>query len=237
MKKKPFIYKNLLLFDELADDDDFFDSEEDDKHFTQYKKTLKHLQKMLNVNGGETRLFKIPPPKPTDARWALPGEKVVFGNYKITAGFFYFGTNLPSEVDYSRNFASLINPNISIPKKKKLDSSQNMIPHVIDYAELSGIQRRKYVLWHIGGRADENIHDWFAMLFLYGLERRVLIDRTRGIVKQDELMQIRDEVQRILELYGGKSIRIRSAYSNFLAYLELECASRKLYDLTFRLNY
>lgn len=230
MKKKLFTYKNLLLFDELLDDDDIFDHVEDDKDFAQYKKTFGKLQKMLKTDGGETRQFMIPVPKPADFHWIQPGEKVALGNHEITAGHFYFGTNMPSGVDDSRNFPSLINPDISIPKKNKLDPKQNTPPYFIDYAELNGIQRREYILWHTGGRTDENIDDWFAILFLYGLERRVFIDKLRGLVKHGELMLIRDEVRRILTLYGGKSMRIRLAYSNFLAFLEIECADQRLYD-------
>jgi hypothetical protein len=230
LKKLSFNYKNLLLFDELAGED-AFDFEEDDKELKKYNEALRRLKVLIDANKEKT--FKIPPAKPVDARWALSGEKITFGNYKITAGFFYFGTNLPSECDDSRNFSALVNPNISIPKKKKLDAKLNMEAHTIDYAELTGIQRRRYVLWHCGGRTDKNIHDWFAMLFLYGLERRIFIDGIRGLVKQDELILIRNEVRRILEMYGGKSMKIRTAYSNFLAYLELECADRKLYDAGF----
>ena len=228
MTKKTFTYKNLLLFDDLEYDDDFFDSAEWDEQLEYYKTTLMRLQR--TKNGDKIKLFRIRSAKPVDARWVMPGEKIVFGSYKITAGFFYFGTNMPSESDYSRNFASLVNPNISIPKKKKLDPKHNMIPNIVDYAELTGIQRRRYVLWHSDGRVGQNIEDWFAMLFLYGLERRVFIDRPRGVVKRDELILIREEVRRLLALYGDKSSLIRRAYSEFLACIELECADQKLYD-------
>lgn len=175
--------------------------------------------------------FKIPPSKPTDARWILPGEKIVFGNYKIEAGFFYFGTSLPAYRRDTGNFASLVNPNLSIPKKKREDAKVSLIPHVIDYAELTGVQRRKYVLWHAGGRGSENMYAWFALLFLYGLERRVLFDGEKGLVKHEELVSIREETERILVLYGGKSAEIKRVYSAFLSYLELKCGDRKLYDV------
>ncbi|MDR2795150.1 MAG: TerB N-terminal domain-containing protein [Spirochaetaceae bacterium] len=231
MKKNPFDFKNMFLFEELMDDDFSENAGKFEREqLKKYNQTFKHLN-LVDINN--PKLFKIPPPRASDARWVLPGEKIVFGNYKITAGFFYFGTSLPSERDDARNFASLINPNISIPKKKKLDPKQSMIPGAVDYAELTGIQRRKYVLWHSGGRIDKNTHEWFAMLFLYGLERRIFIDGLRGLVKPQELLQIRDEVRRILTLYGGRSTRINFAYSNFLACLEIECGDHPLYSIPF----
>ncbi|MDR2343109.1 MAG: TerB N-terminal domain-containing protein [Spirochaetaceae bacterium] len=231
MKKFQLGIENPFLFDDIEEDEVSCD-------FGEYygplvKNGAPPMQGKKRLKGSGGKLFKIPPPRPTDAHWVLPGEKIVFGNYKITAGFFYFGTNLPSEFNDSRNFVSLINPNISIPKKKNLDKKQDMKPNTIDYAELSGIQRRKYVLWHSGGRTDENIYAWFSILFLYGLERRVLVDSLRGIVKRDELVQIRNEAARIIALYGGKSAEIRRTYSTFLAYLEIECGDRKLYDIPF----
>jgi hypothetical protein len=108
-----------------------------------------------------------------------------------------------------------------------------MIPAVIDYAELTGIQRRRYVVWLCDGRTNENIHGWFAMLFLYGLERRVFVDWLRGVVKGGELAEIRNEVQRIIALYGDKDALVRAAYSNFLAYLDLESADSELYNIPF----
>lgn len=232
MKKRSVYYKNLLLFDEFfEDDDDFFDSPEGDARYQNYKEVFGDLRIILSGNG--TKSFKIPRPKPLDVRWIKPREEIVLGNHKITAGFFYFGTNLPSEFDGTNNFSALIDPSISIPQANVHEPDQSMITRTVDYAKLTDAQRREYVKWHAGGRADKNIYDWFAILFLYGLERRVLVDRSRGIVKQDELLRIRDEVRRILALYGGESAAIRSAYSNFLGYLELTCADRKLYEAPF----
>ncbi|MDR0662971.1 MAG: TerB N-terminal domain-containing protein [Spirochaetaceae bacterium] len=233
MKKKSSHHKNLMLFDDF-DDDDFFDFSEENM-----KEALKRLEVLMDgyrkpaAKPAVKPAFKIPPAKATDARWIMPGEKITFGSYKITAGFFYFGTSMPSDYDDSRNFASLVNPNISIPKKKKLDPKQNMVPSVIDYAELTGIQRRKYIVWLCGGRTGENIHDWFALLFLYGLERRVFMDGVRGIVKDEEFTNIRDEAKRILKLYGDKSNPVRAAYSNFLAYFNIERPGSELYNIPF----
>jgi hypothetical protein len=216
------------LNDKTGDDLFLFD----DDIFESMKAAYKQSECVSKYSAKYKKTFTIPPPKLSDARWVQAGERVVFGGYKIDAGLFYFGTSLSSYTCNLANFPALLNPNLAIPKKKKNEPKENPPLNKIDYAELTGIQRRKFISWLCGGRTGDNIQEWFVLLFLYGLERRVLVDGERGLVKQDELITIRDEARRIFELYGGgKNTETRRAYSNFLAFLELKCGEQKLYDI------
>jgi hypothetical protein len=180
------------------------------------------------INGLKKSLFKLPQAPQTDARWIKPGETVFVGKYEIRAGLFYFGSLLPSR--YANNDPSLVNPALPLSKKQKQDPVF-ALPHDMAYAELMSAERRIYVEWLAGDRLDPNVPDWVPVLFLYGLERRMIDDCGRGIVPQEEQIMVRTEIERILVLYDdGKHNETIKLYSHFYQFVELKIADRKLYS-------
>ncbi|HTJ95191.1 MAG TPA: TerB N-terminal domain-containing protein [Pararobbsia sp.] len=70
----------------------------------------------------------------------------------------------------------------------------------LSYAALTPAQRRTYVEWLASERHRADVHVGYLNLYLYGLERRVLIDGSRGELADDEYDTISSELRRLLKL-------------------------------------
>lgn len=131
------------------------------------------------------------------ARWVMPGEGLEIGNIAIAGGFFYEGTPgrggpesidgcvIDSRADVSQNWGS---------------SCPNPSSYRLSYRNLTAEQRRVYLEWLGSEREKSDISENYYRLYLYGFERRVLIDAAVGKVSKDELRDLVRELKRILTL-------------------------------------
>jgi uncharacterized tellurite resistance protein B-like protein len=93
------------------------------------------------------------------------------------------------------------------------------------YAEISPRARAAYLRWLAAGRRHRDVAVGYAFLFLYGLERRVLVDLQRDDgARAAELPLIRAEVERLLGLFGSDG-SFRSYATEFCALLEASSAA------------
>lgn len=139
-----------------------------------------------------------------NAKWIAPGETVTVQKIKISAGMFYLGSTLYSRRGQVEN--CLINPMSSISPKHG-DKAGTSMGYYPSYTLVTPSARRAYLEWLADGRRDTDVGIGHVFLFFYGLERRVFIDRALG-----ELPTIREEVQRLLSIYGSN--RSFSRYAN-----------------------
>ncbi len=128
------------------------------------------------------------------ARWIEPGTAVEVAGLRIEGGMIYVGEHLPGLYGEADN--CLINPNLKIAKSEP-DWSGTTMPYWPSYSKITLNARRAYLEWLAGGRCDPEIGIGHVFLFLYGLERRLFVDKAR----QDS-QPITREVQRLLALYG-----------------------------------
>jgi polyhydroxyalkanoate synthesis regulator phasin len=192
---------------------------------TQKNTAKKNLPAWLKESAHK-QAFTIPPPP--NVRWVLPGEVVEIGKYKITAGFFYFGTLFLNQHGLSE--PSLINADMPFPNKFKNSPHNSKAPDFLDYARLNPLQRREYLAWLSGGRSDPNANEWVVLLFICGLERRFIEDAERGIVSTEEKSEIRNEALRLLNIYGRRHNDAGQSIANFFKFTEFKLSDRKLYS-------
>jgi hypothetical protein len=106
------------------------------------------------------------------AVWLPPGASTVtVGGYEITGGLIYLGSGAPAA--YTATYEpALIDPTLPVRRVRLDDETPGDAP---SYADMSAGARAAYLEWLAGGRAGPTApaHLW---LFLYGLERRVLVD-------------------------------------------------------------
>ena len=91
------------------------------------------------------------------------------------------------------------------------------------YDEITPNARASYLSWLVGGRRDPDAAIGYVFLFLYGLERRVLVDIARNAELRHELPTIGAEVRRLLGLYSD-NYSFRGYSSKFLDVIELLAA-------------
>jgi tellurite resistance protein len=77
----------------------------------------------------------------------------------------------------------------------------------ISYAALTPAQRRAFIEWLASDRTAQGVHVGYLNLYLYGLERRVLLDGSHGELADDDYESIALELRRMLKLSSDWSFQ------------------------------
>ncbi|MGG1948261.1 TerB N-terminal domain-containing protein [Trinickia sp. NRRL B-1857] len=130
----------------------------------------------------------------SSVRWVMPGERLDIGNITITGGFFYEGATGrggPESID-----------GCAVDRRAELsrDCGTTSAPSSfrLSYRSLTADQRRIYLEWLGSEREKSDINENYFRLYLYGFERRILIDAAVGKVSKEELHEIVHELRRIV---------------------------------------
>ncbi|NTW83996.1 MAG: hypothetical protein HGB36_11630 [Chlorobiaceae bacterium] len=202
----------------------------------------KRSGKDLKNDEGVSRLFKVSyeestpmpsyriPSPPSDvvqnARWIPADESVVVAGYTFPSGLIYVGSKLPGR--YGQQDPSLIDPRVPVEKSGNL--RERLMGYWPSYSEISPEARGAYLTWLSTGRDDPEADVGYVFLFFYGLERRILIDGPKDRTVEQERLIIRNEVERLLGIYGKKSGSVQSYLSGFLQLIDSRDFSEKLYE-------
>ena len=150
------------------------------------------------------------------------GETITLHGYTLPGGMLYVGQGLT--YDAYMDEPSLLNPKLAVDARRP-DLLGDTLRYWPSYSEISPSARAGYLTWLADGRREPGVSVSFAFLFFYGLERRILIDLApQAAQHQDELLTIRREVQRLLDIYGHNS-SMRSYASAFIDVLNLLSAN------------
>lgn len=136
------------------------------------------------------------------ARWKLKGIRI--GDIKINRGMFYFGHNMADMPFPKIDEPSLVDPafRISKPQNKEMVKKLSQFP---SYAEMSPEQRWCYIDFLASDRsACSDIG--YAFVYLYGLERRLIIDvKKPNEVSNEERQNLIREIIRLMECFKSRS--------------------------------
>lgn len=124
-----------------------------------------------------------------ELRWVSPSESTAAGSYAIPGGMIYVSNGQPT-VDE----ASTINIRLPIGDSRVYEPL-NYYPQ---YRWITADQRAVYLKWLAAGRKDENPETrelGYVFLFFYGLERRLLMDKSQE-------QEVVAEIVRLLQHYG-----------------------------------
>ncbi|HDX8709374.1 TPA: TerB N-terminal domain-containing protein [Klebsiella michiganensis] len=142
----------------------------------------------------------------TLARWVLPGEVTIVGSVEITGGYFYLGQRMkPTGQSFSEYYddgteASLIDDTLNIYPQHYLyeDSSLGYWP---SYSSLSPDARGAYLSWLSSDRRDASCSVGYVFIYLYGLERKALVDSRDGNTPDAEFRNLFNEVCRLRSVF------------------------------------
>jgi uncharacterized membrane protein YhaH (DUF805 family) len=118
----------------------------------------------------------------------LSASGVPFEGYLV-----YFGTR-PRSQQYEHH-RSLIDPNLDVSNGR--DPQGSTFSYWPNYSELRPEARRSYLEWLSAGRSDPNTPIGYVFIYFYGLERRLVKDRSEA-----DAPAIMDELRRLLAIYG-----------------------------------
>ena len=133
---------------------------------------------------------------PAKAMWYGPGTTVNVGDYEIKSGLVYVGESLLGS-DGIQPDPALIDPSLSL-SNPFMDNHSAMHPC---YREWTPGMRGAYLSWLSTGRTSPCIPEDFLMLFLYGIERRLLIDGPREHFPVSEKLFLIQEMKRLADIY------------------------------------
>jgi TerB-like protein len=108
----------------------------------------------------------------------------------------YLGKNLARQDGYGVENC-LIDPGLPVATRDAGADSDGL-SYYPAYNRLLPETRRAYLLWLASGKNDPNTSIGYVFLYFYGLERRLILDRSTN--EHDTLVA---EIQRLNGLYGG----------------------------------
>lgn len=165
------------------------------------------------------------------ASWIPPGQSVTVAGVVIPGGMVYVGTELPTPS--GRPDPSLIDPSKRVAGRGDY-TERNQMNYWPSYSEISPEARRAYLEWLSGGRHDPEANIGYVFLFLYGLERRAILDsNAEGDVRKAadaDLPAIANEVRRLLAIYGERNGSFHRYATEFLTIAQLSAYTDKLYS-------
>lgn len=135
--------------------------------------------------------------------WVSPGKTIEVAGYIVPDGMIYVGEKLQSAVGWGVD-AALIVPSKEV-NRDQIDRAGQSMSYWPSYSEINPGNRAAYLEWLASGRRDPDVYIGYVFLFLYGLERRLLLDsRTNELVKNETPILL-EEVKRLAHLYGTRS--------------------------------
>ncbi|MBO4349997.1 MAG: TerB N-terminal domain-containing protein, partial [Proteobacteria bacterium] len=128
--------------------------------------------------------------------WHGPGTTVTIGEYSIANPLVYVGESLLGN-DGVQTDPALIQPDLPL-SKPLIERSAAIEPC---YHLWSPGMRSAYLSWLATGRTAPRVPEIFLILFLYGIERRLLIDGPRDHFPVSEKLFLIQEMKRLAEIY------------------------------------
>jgi tellurite resistance protein len=111
-------------------------------------------------------------------------------------GLVYVGRVLKRSDGYGRNDNCLIDPGLTVSRSNADTIGQHM-DYWPAYESMRPSSRRAFLEWLSGGRSDPDTYVGYVFVYLYGLERRGVLERSR-----EDRPAIRAEVERLIAVYG-----------------------------------
>ncbi|MGL1890672.1 MAG: TerB N-terminal domain-containing protein [Spirochaetaceae bacterium] len=150
--------------------------------------------------------------------WIDPDTIIEIDGKEIIGGFFYTG-NFLKGLDAFSNEPSLIDPDLTVNFNNPNISGSGM-GYWPTYSLISPESRAAYLNWLRGSRDNTEDYIGFVFLYLYGLERRLLLDNRKNKLEPQELQDIYTELYRLKDIYNinhSFEIHINSLLSYLMA--------------------
>ncbi len=150
----------------------------------------------------------LPPKTPSEdtvrsssvrATWVPQDGRIFVQGRWISGGMVYVGSYAESANGHWTE-PSLVDPDLPVDWKRA-DWDGETIDDWPSYVHLDPRARAAYLGWLAGGRKDEYVHTGYVELFLYGLERRLLLDIGTDTDHPD-MQPLINELFRLIEIYN-----------------------------------
>lgn len=172
----------------------------------------------------------LPPSRPAlpsmalDDCWFAPGRTVQIGPWTIPDGMIFVLGDSTKRLDSDE--ASIIDTRLPVARP---GTAAVQMPYWPRYAEIEPSARAEYLGWLASGRRDPNVQLGCVFLFVYGLERRLLVDAPASTQARAEVRTIVAELDRLLPIYGASA-----SFTGYVGRLRSVAAVLYLEEVDFR---
>jgi uncharacterized tellurite resistance protein B-like protein len=136
-----------------------------------------------------------PAATPTSSTWVPAGRQVTVGKHRLSHGLVYVGEKLMPQSGWGDRDNCLIVP--SMPVGAHADTSGQYLDYWPSYERLSPSSKKAYLDWLASDRSDPTTPVGYVFLYFYGLERRLMLERSAE--DRDDIIA---EVERLISIYG-----------------------------------
>lgn len=150
------------------------------------------------------------------AKFLHPSDSITIAGHRIEGGLIYVGNALRA-VDGQLIDPCLIVPDLPVARGMA-DIRGQLMGYFPAYSTIKPPCRLAYLQWLASGRRNGAYDVGYAFLFLYGLERALLVDRL-----VEHRTEIRAEILRLMQLYCANN-SFRMYASQLLDYDDIEAA-------------
>jgi uncharacterized tellurite resistance protein B-like protein len=140
----------------------------------------------------------------------------------------YVGEELNAISEWRGVEPALINPRLQVESAQpdRIGAGLNYWP---SYSGIPAESRAAYLEWLASGRSQSNVPIGYVFLFLYGLERRLMVDATKSHAARAERDPLVAEIDRLLRLYGDNR-SFRGYAGTLLDTVRVLSSDQRLYD-------
>lgn len=137
-----------------------------------------------------------------EAKWFPAGKGIRLGGVAIRGGRFYAGANMSSMIEPRCPEPSLLDPREPVGESSEGAQPLGSFPC---YEYLTEQQRRKYIEFLASDRTEcDDIG--YVFIYLYGFERRLIVDAgCPDMVSDEEREELTEELCRLLDVFGSRS--------------------------------
>jgi hypothetical protein len=154
----------------------------------------------------------------SQATWQPPGTTVQIHGRTIPGGMLYVGSHVAGLWNGRPVEPALIDPHLKARQRQTYSYPRyNAYWQLLSYHKLSPNDRAQYLDWLTAGRPENPTYEQ-VLLFLYGIERRIMFDARYDEQALEEIPALLDEVDRVVGGFHSYSVsNLRIAASNLRA--------------------
>ncbi len=145
-----------------------------------------------------------------DISWISKGEEFIKSGINIKGGMLY-----TSKKNNRLPFVISKNSNIT---NSEIDISKRLLDYWPSYSECSPEAKKCYLTWLSEGRSNPKADIGYVFIFFYGLEYRYFVDIAKNPKLKDEIVDIKEEIERLLSIYGDNN-SFNGYASNFIEFI------------------
>ncbi|OWQ78038.1 TerB N-terminal domain-containing protein [Stenotrophomonas maltophilia] len=186
------------------------------------------LRQVAMDSGTPAKQYAVPrPPEGWDkTRWLGPQDEIEIAGIVIRGGLFYTGPRMATPGTREQE-PSLVNGVLAVGRYGDYRSTTR---YWGGYADFEPAERHAYLKWLASDRTDPGCAIQYVRLFLYGLERRVLLDSVNDPTSKQDWPAIEAMLRRLSSAYASVHPHVHGHVNSLLDWMTLNEAGDQLYN-------